>query len=80
MAPLKDIRESHLQSLIRNLLWHQRQKYPDRWCSLPEVEHALFPFGDWDTFDIRELVWKMVDSGELERNDSRAFRWKVGNK
>lgn len=68
MGPLDEIRKEELKSMIRRFFWHQRYRYDDRWYGMKEVEHALFPFGDWDTFDVRDAVVAMTDSGELERS------------
>lgn len=69
--------EAALWNLIRTFLWYQSTNHPDRWYSMQEIIHVLFPFGAWDLYDVPRAVIRMVETGEIEKSQDLTFRWKV---
>lgn len=72
----KEADKGQLKQYIRQFLWYQRTTNPDRWYTMAEVEHALYPFGGWDTFDIRQEIANMKENGEIEISTTLRFRYR----
>lgn len=65
-----------LADLIIQYLWYQSKKNPERWFAFPDLEHALFPFGDWTHTDVLKIISRLIEEGVAEKNERLVFRWK----
>lgn len=72
----EDSSKIDLIDLIRQLLWHQGKVNKERWFTMAEVGHTIFAFGDWTHNDVRKVIGRLIEMGEVEKTTKVRFRWK----